>query len=257
MIVDVLSFSHLRRRGRVARVPAVLPYRWKDESAADFAKRQNADSGRQPTAAKRLLALADVARVGPGGNASGASLAQRREAELCRRGRSAPPWPGACETPRAVARFVEAQNRAVAVIACGERWNDDDSLRPAWEDLVGAGAVIDALSGSCSPDAQAACDAFLGAKAEIYPAHAAMRIGHRTDSPRISRGRLFGRPIQREPMRAAHRRWILRRGPGAIFAGAVKQCCRVRLDAPNGGVLFKRWPVQAFVVESGSLPVGN
>ncbi|RNI22761.1 hypothetical protein EFY87_08015 [Flexivirga caeni] len=41
-------------------------------------------------------------------------------------------------------RAVEA-GRSVAVIAAGERWSFDDSLRPALEDQFGAGAVLSAL----------------------------------------------------------------------------------------------------------------
>jgi 2-phosphosulfolactate phosphatase len=47
----------------------------------------------------------------------------------------------------------------VAVIACGERWADG-SLRPAWEDLVGAGAVIAELPRPWSSEAEAAWAAF-------------------------------------------------------------------------------------------------
>jgi 2-phosphosulfolactate phosphatase len=67
---------------------------------------------------------------------------------------------------RAVARWVQrpgAGRRRVAVIPAGERW-PDGSLRPAIEDLWGAGAVIGALiedgRTGLSPEARAAAAAF-------------------------------------------------------------------------------------------------
>jgi 2-phosphosulfolactate phosphatase len=47
----------------------------------------------------------------------------------------------------------------VAVVAAGER-RPDGALRPAVEDLLGAGAVLDALGGRPSPEARAAVAAF-------------------------------------------------------------------------------------------------
>jgi 2-phosphosulfolactate phosphatase len=55
----------------------------------------------------------------------------------------------------------------VAVIASGERWRDG-SLRPALEDLLGAGAVVHALGPSDrSPDAEVAAAAFEHAALDI------------------------------------------------------------------------------------------
>ena len=47
----------------------------------------------------------------------------------------------------------------ISVIPAGERW-EDNSLRPSLEDWIGAGAIIDELSGSFSPEAQAALDVY-------------------------------------------------------------------------------------------------
>jgi 2-phosphosulfolactate phosphatase len=66
----------------------------------------------------------------------------------------------------AVAAFARSHGGPVAVIACGERW-PDGSLRPAWEDVAGAGAVIADLPGPRSPEAEAACAVFPGAQADL------------------------------------------------------------------------------------------
>lgn len=76
---------------------------------------------------------------------------------------------GSIQNRRAVAAWViDEQARVgdrftVAVIAAGEA-REDGSLRFAVEDLLGAGAVIDALAevgiDYCSPEAAAACAAF-------------------------------------------------------------------------------------------------
>jgi 2-phosphosulfolactate phosphatase len=72
---------------------------------------------------------------------------------------------GALHNAAAVARWVAGAPR-VAVVPAGERW-DDGSLRFAYEDLVGAGAVVERLTACVprlvrSPAADAAARAFVG-----------------------------------------------------------------------------------------------
>jgi len=69
----------------------------------------------------------------------------------------------------------------IAVVPCGERWSDG-SLRPAVEDLIGAGALIAALrSGeegrSFSPEATAAMAAFESAQRDLPGTLAASTSG--------------------------------------------------------------------------------
>ncbi len=77
----------------------------------------------------------------------------------------------------AIARWLDRAGGPVAVIACGERW-PDQSLRPSVEDLIGAGALIARLRGSCSPEAEAAAAAWVAA-AGMSPARwqRARRVG--------------------------------------------------------------------------------
>lgn len=67
---------------------------------------------------------------------------------------------------RSVATAAAKYGPRVAVIPAGERWNDG-SLRPAFEDWVGAGAVISHLKGSLAPEARAALSAYLNVKSDL------------------------------------------------------------------------------------------
>lgn len=70
-----------------------------------------------------------------------------------------------------LARQAEKGDRfAVAIVASGAE-REDGSLRFAVEDLLAAGAIVDALAGVgidyCSPEAAAACAAFTGLRGAV------------------------------------------------------------------------------------------
>jgi 2-phosphosulfolactate phosphatase len=69
---------------------------------------------------------------------------------------SVPTFAACLRNARAVALAAQQVGQRVAVIPAGERWKHDYTLRPALEDWIGAGAVIEHLSGRKSFEAQAA-----------------------------------------------------------------------------------------------------
>lgn len=164
VIVDVLSFCTCVDVAN-ARGAAVLPYRWRDDSSARYAQEQQAilaDGHRRTD--EYSLSPTSLAGIAPG---TRLVLPSPNGATLSLRAGEIGVTIAAClRNAAAVARFVRSQAGPVAIIGCGERWADD-SLRPAWEDLLGAGAVIAELPGLRSPEAQAACDVFHNAKADL------------------------------------------------------------------------------------------
>lgn len=175
VVVDVLSFS-TSVCVAVERGMSVFPYRWKGAGASGFAGDRDAvlAVGRlestlpdSPTA----LSLSPAALLGgpsvprlvlpsPNGSTITANLDESGARVVV----------GCLRNSAAVAEVIAArleQGDSVAVVAAGERWRDDDSLRPALEDHLGAGAVLSALVGlgyrdSMSPEASAAADLFDG-----------------------------------------------------------------------------------------------
>jgi 2-phosphosulfolactate phosphatase len=59
-----------------------------------------------------------------------------------------------------------AAGRLIAVIPAGERW-PDGGVRPAIEDLIRAGALLDELGLPCSPEAEVARQAYRSARSHL------------------------------------------------------------------------------------------
>lgn len=160
VLVDVLSFSTCVDIA-TARGATIFPYRWKDASAADYAASIGAvaaDARRGGSgfslSPRSLLDIAPGTRlVLPSPNGSTLTLGTGDALALA----------GCLRNATAVAAAAEAHGRRIAVIPAGERWRTDGSLRPAFEDWIGAGAIIDALPGRRSPEAAAAASAFRAA----------------------------------------------------------------------------------------------
>ena len=174
--VDVLRFS-TAVSAAVEAGAMVLPYRWNDDTAAVYAAERGAmlagrrELGRPSLSPTDLLRLEPGARIvlpSPNGSAISFAAAEAGVPFVLA---------GSLRNATATAQRARAlaHDGAVGVIAAGERWpRSGDPLRPAVEDLVGAGAVLAALDPSkaasgprCSPEAAAARAAFVDAKTHL------------------------------------------------------------------------------------------
>lgn len=165
ILVDVLSFTTCVDVA-VSRGATVYPWPWNDESADRYAaergavaaSKQRRSAGGYSLSPQSLAQIPTDGRlVLPSPNGATLSLQAARYATTttaCLRN---------CE---AVANDARHRSRTIAVIGCGERW-PDGSLRFAWEDLVGAGAVIAHLAEERSPEAQSAVDVFRQAAGDL------------------------------------------------------------------------------------------
>ena len=163
IIVDVMSFSTAVVVA-AARGATIFPYSWKDDSRVAFAESVNAELAGPRGKAKyslspvSLLSLPAGARlVLPSPNGSTLSLSTG----------GTPTFAGCLRNAKSVAEAASRHGVHVSVIPCGERWKEDGTLRPAFEDLIGAGAIISHLPGSRSPEAQSAVAAFRNVQATL------------------------------------------------------------------------------------------
>ena len=151
VIIDVLSFSTSLDIA-VNKNATVYPYRWMDESVYAYAEEKRAEVAERNNphgfslSPGSLVNLPDYARlVLPSPNGSTITLAAG----------STPVLAGCFRNSRAVAKSAMTVGRKIGVVPAGERW-EDNSLRPCFEDLAGAGAIINHLKGTLSPEAEAA-----------------------------------------------------------------------------------------------------
>ncbi|MGF6229735.1 2-phosphosulfolactate phosphatase [Inquilinus ginsengisoli] len=167
VIVDVLSFSTAVDVA-VSRGAAVLPLPHGDDSVARLAaERAGAMLARPRRAAGGQFSLSPASLLEiPAGTRL--MLPSPNGSRLSLAGGGTPVLAGCLRNAAAVARAALglARGGAVGVVPAGERW-PDGGLRPAIEDLLGAGAVIDALALPCSSEAQVARDAWRSAGADL------------------------------------------------------------------------------------------
>jgi 2-phosphosulfolactate phosphatase len=150
VVVDVLSFTTTLSVA-VERGVEVLPFGWRDERAAAYAadrdavlalgrleaRRRPGAVSLSPAAMAQVRGIRRVVLPSPNGSTIATVLAGTGAVVA-----------GAClRNASAAGQWLERHRRAgrsVGVLPSGERW-PDGSLRPAVEDLWGAGAVLAAL----------------------------------------------------------------------------------------------------------------
>jgi 2-phosphosulfolactate phosphatase len=162
IIVDVLSFTTSVEIA-TNRKAIIYPYRGRLEMAQEFARSVGAELAKKRGGAKYSLSPKSMLGVPegiklvlPSPNGSTLTLATGNTPTLA----------GCLRNARAVAQAAKKYGSRIAVIPAGERW-PDGSLRPSFEDLIGAGAIVHFLDGNCSPEASAARSAFLAAERDL------------------------------------------------------------------------------------------
>ncbi|TQF68883.1 2-phosphosulfolactate phosphatase [Rhodococcus spelaei] len=171
VVVDVLSFTTTLTVALDAGT-AVYPYRWDPSSAAGYAAERDAvvavgrsraaagEISLSPASVRATPAPARLVLPSPNGSALCFGLAESGVEVVGASLRNA----------SAVATWVrESGADRVAVIAAGERW-PDGTLRPAVEDLWGAGAVLSALGVAqdrCAPESRSAAEVFVASSGDL------------------------------------------------------------------------------------------
>lgn len=168
VIVDALSFSTCVDivTGRDA---AVIPFPSRGDGAAEeLAQRIGALCAGPRAAGSYSLSPETLRAIPPGSTLVLPSPNGSRIASLA--SATVGVAIGCFRNASAVASYIHDRPdlSRVTVIAAGERWRND-ALRPAIEDLLGAGAILDRLDGDFSAEARVARAAYQGVRAEIAP----------------------------------------------------------------------------------------
>jgi 2-phosphosulfolactate phosphatase len=158
IIVDVLSFTTCVEIA-VYNGAIIFPYLGRSDAALEYARNRGAELAAWPRqlSGGYSLSPASLQHIPPGARLV---LPSPNGATLSLLAGQTPVVAGCLRNNRAVAEFASRSGRTITVVAAGERWWEDGRLRPALEDLLGAGAIISHLRGSRSPEAVAAVAVF-------------------------------------------------------------------------------------------------
>jgi 2-phosphosulfolactate phosphatase len=165
VVVDVLTFSTTVSVAADAGIQ-IRPYPWANASAGDGALAAGAtlavprsdatadDVSLSPASFRSAKDLSRVLLPSPNGSTICAALAEAGATAVV----------GCLRNRQAVARFLIERGGRILLVPSGERW-PDDSLRPAIEDLWGAGGIAAALLDGRAPDVAVSDEALAAAAA--------------------------------------------------------------------------------------------
>ncbi|WP_127056827.1 2-phosphosulfolactate phosphatase, partial [Trichormus variabilis] len=163
IIVDVLSFSTCVELA-TNNDAIIFPFSTTDESTTgesvvDYGKKLGAEIALPMARSKNTysLSLQSLVKIAPGTKLVLPSL---NGSTLSLLTGQTPTLAGCLRNCQAVAQFAQKYGNKIAVIPAGEKWQEDGSLRPAFEDLISAGAILSYLPGSLSPEAAIAVATF-------------------------------------------------------------------------------------------------
>lgn len=162
VIVDCLSFSTATSVA-TAKGAKVFPFSFKDE-AFNFAGEMNMLCANKRSVGGLSLSPPSLAVLSAGDeiilpSPNGSHLTLFADAPII--------LVGCLRNAKAVADFINRSGVAnVQFVAAGERWVDGN-LRPAFEDWLACGAIVNQLSGIWTAEAGAAAAAFRWAKPEL------------------------------------------------------------------------------------------
>jgi 2-phosphosulfolactate phosphatase len=156
ILVDVMSFSTCVSIA-VSRGAIVYPYRFKDETSLHYVQSMNAElagvreNGKYSLSPVSMLDIPQGTRIVlPSPNGSTLALSTG----------NIPTLTGCFRNAKAVAETAMKMGNKIGIIPAGEKWELDNSLRFAIEDIIGAGAIIQHIQGNRSPEAQMAVDIY-------------------------------------------------------------------------------------------------
>lgn len=178
IVVDIFRFTSAVSAA-LESGSTVLPFPWARDEATTYASDHGAIVAGLREDGGPSLSPTDLLTMSPGTrlvlpSPNGAMLSfSARELGASR------VFAGCLRNATATARWAQTvvgDHGVIAIIAGGERWGDPAGpVRPAFEDLIGAGAIFAALDPSgavggrrCSPEAAAARAAFHGARSQLF-----------------------------------------------------------------------------------------